>query len=79
MQNKDHYEQELKNKQKQIDALTMEVASLKKVTPFSQPNSDKANFVYNGEKKYPIDAIATTIPIAKPLVLFGKCLPTSPI
>ena len=39
----------------------------------------KANFVYNGEKKYPIEAEATTIPTAKPLFSFEKCLPVSDI
>ena len=44
---------------------------------FCQPNSIRLYLVNKGVKKYPIDADAVTIPVAKVLFLSEKCFPTS--
>ena len=43
----------------------------------SQSNCSKLYFVNKGDKKYPIEAAAVTIPVAIVLVSLGKCFPTS--
>ena len=43
----------------------------------SQSNWTRLYFVRIGDKKYPIDAAAVTIPVAIVLVSLGKCFPTS--
>ena len=43
----------------------------------SQSNWSKLYLVNRGDKKYPIEAAAVTIPVAMVLVSLGKCFPTS--
>merc|ERR1711991_370106 len=43
----------------------------------SHPTKPRLYFVNNGDKKYPTEAAAVTMPVAIVLLSFGKCFPTS--
>ena len=50
---------------------------IKYLKVFSQSKFIKLYFVNKGDKKYPIEAAAVTIPVAIVLVSLGKCFPVS--